>query len=171
LTPKLYEYFQEIGNAIPKYTNPADHLIKLIHAKEKPDQKDIELQNKFFQNYDTILKPKIAKEMTEIKSKVNELDKKRLQGFRVSSFGLQFQQLMIRAFRNTCRNPTFTRVRTIQTIILGILNLILFWNKSTYGMQDVKDKNGCLFFVCTSQFMLAIQSVLLTCNLITNKYI
>ena len=30
--------------------------------------------------------------------------------------------------------------------------------------DDVKDKNGVFFFICTSQLMLSVQSVLLTCK-------
>jgi len=134
-----------------------------MHAKEKPDAKDIETQRDLFKKYDDIRRVAIKTEMTELKEQSAPIDKKTLDEFRASGFCLQFEQLILRSFRNLIRNTTFTRVRVGQIVILGILLDILFWNKSSYSEGDVRDKNGAFFFICTSQFMLAIQSVLLTC--------
>lgn len=161
-TEKLYTYFSEIGKPIPEYTNPADQLIKLMHAKEKKEDDDIKMQNELFENYDTKLRPAIMADMKSLKEKAPPMDKHALGQFRASGFWLQFEQLMYRAFKNVIRNTTFTKVRVGQIVILGILLDILFWNKETYDEGDVRDKNGAYFFICTSQFMLAIQSVLLT---------
>lgn len=84
--------------------------------------------------------------------------------FRQSSFALQFMLLLERCSLCLVRNTTFIRVRIAQTIILGLLIDILFWGRNTWSQSDVRDKNGALFFICTSQFMLSIQAVLLTCT-------
>lgn len=162
--PALSQYFKAINKEIPKYTNPADYLIKAIHAKENPDKEDIKQQNILFKEYDDRLKQGIFNEMDELQKLSSELNQDKLKEFRVSSFGLQFCQLLKRCSLNLIRNATLTRVRTGQIIILGILIDILFWNKSSYSQGDVRDKNGALFFISVSQFMLSIQSVLLTCT-------
>lgn len=156
----MYDYF---GDKIPPYTNPVDELIKLMHAKEKPDKSDLAKQQVLFDDYDTKLRGGILKTIQELKESSPPLDDHKLDKFRASSFSTQYGQLMIRAFRNLIRNTTFTRVRIGQIIILGALIDILFCNKNSYGEGDVRDKNGAFFFICTAQFMLAIQSVLLTC--------
>ncbi len=162
-TKDLYDYFKKIGKEIPAYTNPADQLIKLMHAKEKPDPEDIKMQNELFESYDANIRSAIKADIKEVSDKAPKIDSAVMKSFRASSFTLQFEQLLIRAFRNMIRNTTFTRVRVGQIIILGVLLDILFWNKESYSYEDVKDKNGAFFFICTSQFMLSIQSVLLTC--------
>jgi hypothetical protein len=162
-----------IGHEIPAYTNPADQLIKLMHAKEKPDPDDIKMQEELFNNYNQHIRASIENEVAEAEKESLQLNKKRLSQFRASSFCTQFQQLILRAFKNLLRNTTFTRVRIGQVIVIGILMIILFWNKKGYGQDNVNGKNGAFFFICTSQLMLSIQSVLLTCTLsiLTNSSI
>lgn len=134
-----------------------------MHAKENPTPEDIDDQNKLFQSYNVELRGQIEASIPVEKEKALPLNNERLDKYRASNFVLQFKELMLRSFRNLVRNTTFTRVRVGQIVILGILLDILFWNKSTYNEGDVRDKNGAFFFICTAQFMLAIQSVLLTC--------
>jgi hypothetical protein len=119
--------------------------------------------NKLTKCYETILRKGIENEMSELKKNSPPLDESKMLEFRNSSFGLQFSLLMHRCFLCLFRNVTFIRVRTAQTIILGLLIDILFWGRNTWSQTDVRDKNGALFFICTSQFMLSIQAVLLTC--------
>lgn len=154
-----------IGHDIPPYTNPADQLIKVMHAKEKPEPEDLRMQEELFDNYNRHIRSSIEDEIAEAEKESIPLNKKRLNQFRASSFCMQFQQLMSRAFKNLLRNITFTRVRIGQVIVVGILMDILFWNKSGYGQDHVRAKGGAFFFMCTSQLMLSIQSVLLTCSL------
>jgi len=159
-----------IGYPIPAYTNPADQLIKVMHAKDKPEPEDIEKQEELFENYNKYIRPTIESEMKEAEEKSEPLNKKRLSQFRASSFGTQFQQLMHRAFINLVRNTTLTRVRIGQVVVLGIIMNILFWNKRGYDKENVSQKNGAFFFVCVSQLMLSVQSVMLTCKLFALFY-
>ncbi len=101
-----------------------------------------------------------AKALVEAAPKINQV---RLQQFRESSFMLQLEQLVYRAAKNLIRNPTFTRVRLGQTILLAIFIAIVFWNKSGWARTEVRDKNGAMMFMSTAQFMLSIQTVILTC--------
>jgi len=156
-----------IGYEIPPYTNPADQLIKVMHAKEKPDSEDIKIQEELFNNYDQHIRASIKNEVAEAGKESLPLNKERLSQFRASGFCTQSQQLTLRAVKNLLRNITFTRVRIGQVVVVGILMIILFWNRSGYDRDNVNSKNGALFFICTSQLMLSIQSVILTCTLFT----
>lgn len=163
-TEKIYDYFKMIGHEIPAYTNPADQLIKVMHAKEKPEPSDIKEQEELFLNYDKHLRPDIEVEIQEAEKNVQPLSKEKLSQFRATSFKTQFQHLMKRTMTNLVRNVTLSRVRIGQTVAMALIMDILFWNKEGYEQKEVSEKNGALFFVCTSQLMLSIQSVILTCN-------
>ena len=137
-----------------------------MHAKEKPDPEDIKTQNELFESYNINLRKAIEDEIPSLEAKAVPLDQQRLSKFRASTFMTQFKQLIYRAFKNLSRNTTFTRVRVGQIVVLGILMDILFWDKRGYDKGNVNDKNGAYFFICNSQLMLSIQSVLLTCILL-----
>lgn len=157
-----------IGHEIPPYTNPADQLIKLMHAKEKPEPEDIKEQEELFANYNRHLRSAIEDEMKEAESRSQPLNKEQLTKFRASSFATQFHNLMVRASKNLVRNITISRVRIAQVVFLGIFMDILFWNKDGYDLENVESKNGAFFFICMSQLMLSLQSVILTCKPVFN---
>lgn len=160
----LYSYFQDIGDPITAHTNPADELIKKLHAKENSTPDECKARQKFYLCYEEKIRDNIKNEIGVEQQNAQDMDSGVLKKFRATGFGLQFGQLIVRATRNLFRNTTFTKVRIGQTVVLGIIIDLLFWNKSSYSEGDVKDKNGAFFFICTAQFMLAIQSVLLTCK-------
>lgn len=163
-TENVYDYFKMIGREIPPYTNPADQLIKIMHAKEKPTKEDIRGQNELFESYNKHLRPAIESQIPDLVKSAVALKQDKLSEFRATSFSLQFDQLLNRAFKNVIRNSTFTTVRIVQTVVIAVLLCLLYWRKTDLDYDDIRDKNSALFFICTCQFMLSIQSVLLTCN-------
>lgn len=163
-TEKIYDYFKMIGNEIPPYMNPADQLIKIMHTKEKPSEDDIKRQNQLFENYNKHLRTDIAEGIPKLTSKAPALSQEALSQFRSTTFGLQFQHLLIRASKNLIRNSTFTTVRIVQTLVLSILLLLLYWRRTNNDFSDVRDRNSALFFISNCQFMLSFQCVLLTCK-------
>jgi len=165
-TEKIYDYFSSIGREIPAYVNPADRLIKIMHTKEKPDSNELKLQQELYTSYNKHSRSLIQNEIDEAVSKAEALDTKQLAKLRASSFWEQYKELMTRAFRNLTRNTNFLIVTVGQTIVLGLVLVILFWNKEGYEYNRVRGKNGAFFFISTAQFILSIQSVLLTCKLL-----
>lgn len=163
-TEKIYDYFKMIGKEIPPYMNPADQLIKVMHVKEKPSEEDAKRQNELFDNYNKYLRTGIAEEILKLASEAPSLSQEALSQFRSTTFGLQFQQLLIRASKNLIRNSTFTTVRIVQTLVLSVLLLLLYWRRTNNDFADVRDRNSGLFFISNSQFMLSFQCVLLTCK-------
>lgn len=153
-----------IGREIPPYMNPADQLIKIMHAKEKPSEEDIKNQSELFDNYNKYLRNGIAEEIPELVKSAPTLSPESFAQFRSTTFGLQFQQLLIRATKNLIRNSTFTTVRIVQTLVLSVLLLLLYWRRTNDDYFDVRDRNSALFFISNCQFMLAFQCVLLTCK-------
>eukprot|EP00826_Nyctotherus_ovalis_P052896 TRINITY_DN678_c0_g1_i8.p1 TRINITY_DN678_c0_g1~~TRINITY_DN678_c0_g1_i8.p1 ORF type:complete len:598 (+),score=123.39 TRINITY_DN678_c0_g1_i8:364-2157(+) len=164
-TENIYDYFKMIGKEIPPYMNPADQLIKIMHAKEKPSEEDIQRQNELFDNYNKHLRDGIAQEIPNLVKEAPVLHEEQFKQFRSTTFGLQFQQLLVRATKNLLRNSTFTTVRIVQTLVLSVLLLLLYWRRTKDDYFDVRDRNSALFFICNCQFMLAFQCVLLTCKL------
>lgn len=156
-----------IGRAIPAYTNPADRLIKMLHAKEKPDPQDIKAQSELFESYDKYIRAGIENEIPKLVSAAEPLDAKELAQQQQNTLYDQFFQLMNRAFKNLTRNVSFIIVRVGQMVVLGLIMMILFWDTRGYDYNTVRDKNGAYCFVCVSQLMLSVQSVILTCTSLT----
>ena len=123
----LYAYFKDtVHDEIHTHTNPADELIKKLHAKENSTPAECEARKKFYLCYDENLKQGIQNEIAELKQSSDEMNEEVLKKFRATGFGLQFGQLILRASRNLVRNTTFTKVRIGQTVILGIIIDLLF---------------------------------------------
>ena len=62
----------------------------------------------------------------------------------------------MRTFKRYLRNPNAVRARIMQTIIMGLLTLALFWKVS-----KISDKMGVLFFASVSVLFDAVNASLL----------
>jgi hypothetical protein len=118
-----------------------------------------------FENYDKYIRGKVEEEILQLANKAESLNAKELTQQKLNTLYDQFIQLMNRAFKNLTRNTGFIVVRVGQMVILGVVMMILFWNTRGYDYNSVRDKNGAYCFVCVSQLMLSIQSVILTCTI------
>ena len=114
-----------IGKPIPLYTNPADRIIVMLHAKENPEQEDIDRQNELFQSYKEHIAPKIKESIPDLAANAPIIDEKSLHKYRTGGFMLEFQELMSRGFRNFIRNSISTWVNLGQTIVISIIVDIL----------------------------------------------
>ncbi|MDR3548295.1 MAG: hypothetical protein P4M11_08550 [Candidatus Pacebacteria bacterium] len=135
-----------------------------MHAKEKPDAAEIKLQNELYEAYDVNTRKAIQMEIVDESEKSVPLDKGMVDRLRGSDFTQQFRNLLVRSFKNLFRNEQFTRARIMQTVVVAIVLDILFFRKTAYDTQSVRDKNSVLFFINNSQLMFTLQSVILSCN-------
>jgi hypothetical protein len=78
-----------------------------------------------------------------------------------ASFCLQFNQLLLRAFRNVLRNPIIFRVRIGQTIMM-IIVLNLLYRQLDDDEESIQNRNGLMFFICIFLAMTNMQNVLLS---------
>lgn len=67
---------------------------------------------------------------------------------------------MKRTAKNLIRDPIATRVRVIQTVVMAILMILVYWDLN-YGRRDVYGKVGFAFFAGTNQLMTVLMSVCL----------
>ncbi|MDR3549465.1 MAG: ABC transporter permease [Candidatus Pacebacteria bacterium] len=135
-----------------------------MHAKEKPDEAEIKTQNELYNAYDSLVRKSVKEDVTETMAKAAPLDRSAVDLTRGSTFGSQCRQLLLRAFRNLIRSPSFIQARIIQTIVVAIVLDILFFRKTGYGQQETRDKNSVLFFTITTQLMFTMESVILSCT-------
>ena len=163
-TKKICEYFAMIGKPIPPYTNPADRIIVMMHAKENPEPEDIARQQELFDNYNKHLRPAIENSMPGLAEAAPPIDPKLLGQFRSAGFMLEFNQLLSRGFRNFIRNNISTWVNLGQAVIISIIIDILFWNKSGQSQQMVRERSNALLAAVVYIFLHSINSVLLTCK-------
>lgn len=155
-----------IGKEIPPYTNPADRIIVMMHAKENPDPEELQKQNELFDSYNKHIRPALEADMPELMKIAPELDEASLKQFRSSGFGLQFQQLLSRAFKNFIRNSIATWVNLCQVVIISVVVLILFWKKEGYTDATVnRERNGAIIAASTYHLLHSTNTVLLTCKI------
>jgi hypothetical protein len=153
-----------IGKEIPPYTNPADKIIVMMHAKDNPDPEDLQLQNELYDSYDTYIRTALEAEMPLLAKIAPEIDEESLKQFRASGFGLQFQQLLNRAFKNFIRNSISTWVNFAQVIIISFVMMILFWKKEGYTDKTInRERNGAIIGASTYHLLHSTNTVLLTC--------
>eukprot|EP00826_Nyctotherus_ovalis_P039248 TRINITY_DN3756_c0_g1_i17.p2 TRINITY_DN3756_c0_g1~~TRINITY_DN3756_c0_g1_i17.p2 ORF type:complete len:327 (-),score=39.94 TRINITY_DN3756_c0_g1_i17:56-1036(-) len=143
----------------------------MMHAKENPDPEDIQKQNELFDSYNKYLRTEIENEMTKLASEAPELDENSFKKFRASSFALQFNQLLIRGFKNYFRNDIRTWVAFFQMLFICFIVDIIFWKKGGYDYINVRSKNGALAGATTFHFLHSINSVLLTFPIERNLFL
>jgi hypothetical protein len=54
---------------------------------------------------------------------------------------IELPQLIIRTFKNLYRNPNSAKVRLVQTVVIGVLTMLVFWDLGTTN-EDVEGKAG-----------------------------
>jgi len=153
-----------IGKEIPPYTNPADRIIVMMHAKENPDPEDLQLQNELYGSYNKYIRTELETEMVQLTQVAPDIDEESLKQFRASSFGLQFQQLLNRAFKNFIRNNISTWANLGQVIIISLIKITLFWKKEGYDSEIInRERNGAIIGSSTYHLLHSINTILLTC--------
>eukprot|EP00826_Nyctotherus_ovalis_P052897 TRINITY_DN678_c0_g1_i9.p1 TRINITY_DN678_c0_g1~~TRINITY_DN678_c0_g1_i9.p1 ORF type:complete len:654 (+),score=168.67 TRINITY_DN678_c0_g1_i9:414-2375(+) len=170
-TEKICDYFKMIGKEIPSYTNPADRIIVMMHAKENPDPEDLQKQNELFDSYNRHIRPELEADIPRLAEVAPELDEESLKIFRASGFGLQFQQLLNRAFKNFIRNSIATWVNLAQVIIISLVMIILFWNKEANDETTIRERNGAIIAASTYHLLHSTNTVLLTFPLERNLFV
>ena len=154
------DYFTNIGFICPKYANPADFFLKEFYVPFKKTITDEEKLQKLVSSYNDKMKDGITKENDEIKyHEVNESSIKKSVGS--VSLLKELWLLTVRSVKNLKRNPQASRVRLMQTLIMAILVILVFWNMGT-DTDGINGKSGYAFFVSINQVMTALFSVLLT---------
>lgn len=154
------QYFSKLGYECPRYANPADYFLKEFYVPYKKQEEDIEKLNTLVEGYDKYQKDKVAQENEAIK--LDEVNDDMLSStFHSISYFKELWLLTVRTSKNLIRNPQTSKVRIIQTVVIGVLIILVFWDMGN-DEQGITGKAGFAFFISINQVMTALFSVLLT---------
>ena len=156
----IYEYAQRINKPIPEYTNPSDHMMKIMYRNEPPEPGEEESHEQLKLIYQQEFRPKVQRLIDS--SKYEDIDVKEISLSRTAPFFVSFGQLLYRAGINLKRNVFYTYARFILAIYMSIIIMMVFPNLQEISYVVVRNKCGAIFFVIMSTFMSAMQNVLLT---------
>lgn len=155
------DYFSKAGFPFPEYGNPADAIMKVVGLKRK-DQKTTEEEERY-----RSLMTLYAANKQEILGGVTQnymmkLDKQAAS--KKASWGLQFSRLMKRSLSTIIRTPQLSWSKVFLSLFFSLLTLCLYYDigKNRKGMQN---REGLLFFVCTTWFIQGLSGISLTCDL------
>ena len=160
-TRDCLEYFKNIGYQMPSFQNPADYLMKIMHIEDPPNSEELQKRELFFNTYEEKMRNQVKNEANALV--LPPIDKSLLEQKRATPCCRELSLLLGRSAKNLIRNPIMTKVRVGQIIILGIIMILLYWQRTDFTYTDVMDKNGAMFFCCLNQLMLALMSLVLTC--------
>ncbi|PVU98739.1 hypothetical protein BB559_001311 [Furculomyces boomerangus] len=165
---QIVPYFSKIGYKCPNYTNPADFMFTdVLNESGKdisPRTSKLEFQKELSQRLSeewnkselaNSLRSRVQNPNTSVINESSFIDT-------INSFS-QFKLLSQRAFKNMARNKLMVRIRVAQSIIIGLIFGIVFYDSRNKSLE-VKIQNfmGALFFSCISQFLPVAVNVLST---------
>ena len=156
----IYEYAEKIGKPIPLYTNPSDHMMKIMYRSEPPEIEQEEFHNNLINLYQN-------SQLNEVKELIGSntcdtLNFNDLKLLRGSHFLKSFKYLLYRCAINLMRNVFYTYVRIIVYIYLSILIIMVYYNQTEITLKGIKNKTGAIFFTLISTFVTSMQFVILT---------
>jgi len=123
-------------------------------------QKDVDKIDNLVKAYDEKIAYSIVKE-DQASNNYDKIDSKLLKDSGTHApLWIELKELLVRTAKNLYRNPTSTRMRIIQTLVMGILVDLVFWDLGS-SREDVRGKAGFCFFISVNQTMTAMFSVLL----------
>jgi hypothetical protein len=148
-----------LGFRIPKFSNPSDYFLREFYVPFKRTEEDEQKLRKVIDGYQNKLKS-INAEQNET-SKLNAVDKEMIaEQNEHAGFVASLATIMKRTGKNLFRDPMATRVRIIQTVVMTVLMILVYWDLN-YGSRDVYGKVGFAFFVGTNQLMTVTMSICL----------
>ena len=146
-------YFQSIGHKCPPTHCPADHFIRTLAIRPGDEQKRRENCSTIVESYknssfhqsvvddiESITKCVVVNKSGGTNSDTSLILKKR------SPFGTQFAENLKRSLREIKRNPKYTRVRIISTMVIAVFLGVIFRN-TTNNIDTVEINKGGMLFV------------------------
>lgn len=156
---QVISYFGSRGYPCPQYTNPADYIfmevLNTTGADKEMCQKRIEKMLNSWEDSE-----ELGKLMSELHSMpATDISATALR--QSASFLTQLRYLLGRAFKNVLRNKMIVQVKIIQSVFIGILISIIYWDTPSKPFQSqIQDRIGALFFIVFNQFMGSAMGVL-----------
>ncbi|CAI2360246.1 unnamed protein product [Moneuplotes crassus] len=153
-------YFQGLGFKVPTYANPADFFLKEFYVPFRKTAKDSEKLDRLVQGYEINMKQAVEAE-NKGENNYEKITSEKLDDNKShAGFLVEFKELLKRALKNIVRSPLMTRMRTMQTLVMAILCILIFWDLEE-DREGANGKAGFLFFVGINQTMTGLMGVLL----------
>ncbi|CEL98098.1 unnamed protein product [Vitrella brassicaformis CCMP3155] len=162
-------YFSRLGYQCPQFSNPADYIIRVLAVRSDDTVKMAEIDNmaKQWKEKGETFNAEWVK--THVKDEEDFACEQgdpatdnaaiNIKGHFAVSWPMQFMVLLNREMKMTSRDPVLTVARLGQTLILGLLVGLIFYQLGD-GQRSVQDKNGGIFFIVTNQSIMGIFGVL-----------
>lgn len=152
-------HFGKLGYHVPTYANPADYFLKEFFMPYKKKDSDYKKLNDVVEGYNKHQKDKVKEEDEQISYEEVTEDRLNAQS-KKASFFKELGLLLRRTAKNLVRDPQSSRVRVIQTVVMAVLIILVFWDMGN-DQQGIDGKAGFAFFISINQIMTALFSVLL----------
>ena len=144
------KFFSNLGFQLPEFSNPADYFIEILHIN-KPHQLSEEESRRikiFKEAYESEMKTK-----NENKSQlftIEELNVKDMK--RKKSFLFQLYMNFYRFGLRILRNPVLSILKMVTFTFVTIMINICYFQLGKNGVENLRSRNGMLFFtaICLS---------------------
>lgn len=155
-TSQVVPYFAHHGYDCPQYTNPADFVFMQIlnDQREGSEERITKMLEKWSQSPEN---KALFEELEELSAGIIPENALRAK----TSFATQFFYLIKRSWRNVLRNKMVAQVKIFQSIFIGLLVGIIYFDLNSKPYQaQLQDRIGSLFFLVLNQFMGSSMGVL-----------
>jgi len=150
------KYFKEQGHPCPKFTNPADHYMRLLSRKEDVSEENYAKHIESLESYH-----QQNSQLVPLEGYSNEkLPLLKNQGPR---FWGQLWLLLTRCWKSYIRDPGVTFQRLVITFIISIIVGLLFLQLG-HTQSDITNRTGCLFLLVIQFTFMTGNSVLYLCK-------
>ncbi|EAR86486.1 ABC transporter family protein (macronuclear) [Tetrahymena thermophila SB210] len=153
----IIQHFSSIGFNCPKFSNPADYFISIMHSSR---QQNVENYQVYFEGYNQKLKPIIYERIDNANQGLLPLKQTK------TSFFYQAFLIAQRQAKIIARIRILSKARVIQSIVLGLFLGAVFWQipgpTENPTIRDINDKNGILLFFSITIYMMQLQFCILT---------
>ncbi|OMJ95609.1 hypothetical protein SteCoe_1037 [Stentor coeruleus] len=151
---KSRQHFDNIGYLCDEYTNPPDHFLRILNINNRHNMTNEEKtkMDNFLIAYkikeSNILDEAITEDLTVLNKSMRHYTPGLL---------IELRALLWRSYINSLRNPLLFFVKLAQAITMGFIVDILFRDLG-YGMVQVENRKGVLFFTTIQFIMLGSNS-------------
>ncbi|EAR86510.2 ABC transporter family protein (macronuclear) [Tetrahymena thermophila SB210] len=155
---EISNYFNNLGFVCPNLCNPADYYMSIMHQENEQNIRNAPI---YFQSYDSMILKKVEYEIENSNKHQVQLN------VSYTSIFLQFYYIVKRTVQIQLRSPILFKAKLGQvlslSVFLGLIYLQLPDGKNDpHNINDVRNKNGFLFFLASGAFMEAMNPCALT---------
>lgn len=152
----ISDHFKKLGAPCPANYNPSDFFMREFSINEPLTNADKEKIERFNAGYSQYLEQSVADSIKALDYGSFDISKRT-----TASFGTQFKELLVRAFRGTNRNPMAARARMGQSIVMGVMVCLVFSQINGTDFKSRMNVTGASFFITVFLLMTSMMGTVL----------